>query len=360
MLGFLFVILLVIPITVFLVQQQQEIRTRAAKTTTLSFEPPEKEATVGAKLDFEIWVSPGENVVSAIKLAIKWDATKLKATEDSFVLDRASNLSIVERPVISPSGDELVVTLDIQQDITKLIQKDTKIADITFDVIASSETPTEISFVNDKVDIRSQATTDEFDENVYLNGTPATVTFQEAPTTPTPGGATATPTPITSPTPISSESADGLSPSDNESPVCESLITDGSTSGTAPMTLTFTANGSDSDGTVDKVTFSYGDGTVEDVTSGGGIGTDSVSVSQAFTYQSANTYTASALLTDDNGAVSSDSTDCAVTITVSGGSGSESAEVTPLEPTGPTESIFGLGALGAVLFIIGALFFFAL
>ncbi|MBI2621132.1 MAG: PKD domain-containing protein [Candidatus Levybacteria bacterium] len=360
LIGFLFVILLVIPATVFLVQQQQDLRTRATPNTTLSFVPSEQTATVGAKLNFEIWVSPGNNQVNFIKLVINWDATKLSATKESFVLDPASNLSILEGPILSATEDELAVNLSIESDPTKVIQQDTKIGDITFDVIEFSETPTEIAFDNEKVEIRSisGANLDEFSENVYLkNGTPAAVTFQ--------GEGEATPTPTVTeveeeatPTPTGTESADGEAPSENQAPVCESLVTDTSTEGAAPLTITFTANGSDTDGTIDKITFNFGEGTVEDVTTGGGIGTEIVSVEKAFTYNNAGTFTASALLTDDSGGVSSNSTNCSVTITVSGDS--ESAEPTPLPATGPTETIIGLGVLGGILFLIGALLFFAL
>lgn len=356
LIGFLFVILLVIPITVFLVQQQQILRSRANPNTTLSFVPSDQTATVGAKVKFEIWVSPGNNQVNFIKLVIKYDSTKLSATKDSFVLDPASNLSILEGPVIGEAGDELSVNLSVENDPTRVIQQDTKIGDITFDVVASSETPTEIAFDDTKVQVRSisGANQDAFNENVFLNGTSATVTFQgEAEVAPTP-------TPSISPTPTSTPSGEGATPSQNQAPVCESLITDASTEGTAPMTVTFTADGSDTDGTISKVTFSFGEGTVEDVTSDGGIGTDTVNVQKSFTYNNAGAFTASALLTDDSGGVSSDSESCAVTITVTGGSSSESAEVTPLPPTGPTQTIIGLGALGGILFIIGALLFFAL
>lgn len=359
LIGFLFVILLVIPITVYLVQQQQELQTRATPNTTLSFVPADQIASVGAKVNFEIWVSPGNNQVNFIKLVIKYDSTKLSTTADSFIVDPDSNLSIIEGPVIGASGDEFSVNLSVGSDPTKVIQQDTKVGDITFEVIGTSETPTEIAFDDTKVEIRSisGANQDAYSENIFLNGTPATVTLEEAAeASPTP-----TPTIETTPTPTSTQSAG--SSSQNQAPVCESLITDRSTEGTAPLSITFTANGSDTDGTISKATFSFGEGTVEDVTTGGGIGTNTVNVQKSFTYNNAGSFTASVILTDGSGGVSSDSSSCAVTLTVTGGSGgvsSGSADLTPLPDTGPTETIVGAGILGGILFIIGALLFFAL
>ena len=367
MLGFLFVILLVIPITVYLVGQQQDLRGRANPNTTLSFVPADQTASVGAKVNVDVWVSPGDNLVNFIKLVVKYDSTKLSAEEDSFVLNPASNLSIIEGPVVGSAGDDLAVILSIENDPTKVIQQNTKIGTITFDALATSDPPTQISFDDKLIQIRSTngANQDAFNENVFLKGDPATVTIQGeggdlSPTPTVTGAPTATPTVTLSPTPTSTQSGVGVTPASNQAPVCESLVPDRSTTGTAPLSITFTVNGSDADGTINKATFSFGEGTVEDVTTGGGIGTDTVNVQKSFTYNNSDTFTASALLTDDDSGVSSNSTSCAVTVTVSDGSGGTGTSVTPLPDTGPTETIVGAGVLGGVLFLIGALLFFAL
>jgi hypothetical protein len=373
LLGFLFVILLVIPLTVYLVGQQQDLRSRANPTTTLSFIPKDQPGTIGESINFDVWVSPGDNLVSFIKLVVAFDSTKLKATKESFEVNDASNLSIMEGPVLDPAGDKLSVVLSVENNSTNVIQQDTKIGTITFEVIGAGETSTQVSFVNPEIEIRSLGSQDKIEENVYLNnGEPATVTFQtEGELTPSPGGTTLTPNPTISPrttitqTPITSaatatptsSSSGGVTPSQNQSPVCESLITDRSPEGTAPLSITFTANGSDADGSISKATFSFGDGTIVDETVGGGIGTDTVNVQKSHTYNNAGEYTASVLLTDNNDGVS-ENANCAVTVTVSGGSGS--SEISPLPDTGPSDKIVGIGALGGILFLIGALLFFAL
>ncbi len=358
LLGFLFVILLVIPLTVYLVQQQQEIRGRANPTTTLSFTPPEDTATVGAKVKFDIWISPGENQVNFIKLVLKYDSTKLQATAESFELDPASEFGIIQSPEIGADGDELSVVLSIS-DSTKVVTEDQKIGSVAFDVISPSDTPTQISFDEAQIQIRSVGGADALDKNMFLSGTPAKVTILEEEVSPTPTPSV-TLTPTLSPTPSSTPSGDGATPSENQSPVCQTLNTDRSNSGTSPYSLTFTATGSDTDGTISKVTFNFGDGPVEDVTTGGGIGTSSVSLSKAHTYNNAGTFTATSILTDDRGGTS-DSYACSATITVDGGSGTGTGgSVTPLPATGPSETIVGAGVLGGILFLIGTLLFFAL
>lgn len=361
LLGFLFVILLVIPLTVYLVQQQQDLRSRANPTTTLQFTPAEDVATVGAKVDFDVWVSPGENQVNFIKLVVKYDATKLQATPDSFVLDTTTNFSIIQNPTIGADGDQLSVVLSIS-DPTKVIQEDKKIGTITFEVIGPSEGPTEVSFDSTQIQIRSLSSGDSFTENVFTNGTPAKLTIQDGEITPTPSPSV-TPEPTTSPdlspTPTSTPSGDGATPAENQIPVCSTLTTDRTATGTSPFSLTFTATGSDTDGTISKVTFNFGDGPVEDVTTGGGIGTSSVSLANSHTYNNAGTFTATSMLTDDRGGAS-DTSACTVTVTVDGGSGTTDGTATPLPDTGPTETIVGAGILGGILFLIGTLLFFAL
>lgn len=376
LLGFLFVTLLVIPLTVYLVQQQQQSQIKANPNTTLSFVPASQTAAVGAKINLDVLVAPGNNQVNFVKLVVKYDSTKLQATEKSFTLDPTSNLSILQGPTVGKNN--LTVVLSVQNDPTKVIQQNTKIGSVSFDVIAASDNPTQVAFDSNQIQVRSinGANQDSFNENVFLSGAPAQVTIQAGDITPTPSvspspNPTASPTPNPSLTPTATPTPDPnltpiptstpgatTTPSENSAPICESLTIDKETTGTVPYSVTFTATGTDANGTIDKVTFNYGDGPVDDETTGSGIGTDSVTVPKAHTYQSAGSFTATALLTDNIGGLS-DTSSCSATMTISGG-GLTTETVTPLPATGPNSTIVGVGALGGILFLIGALLFFVL
>ena len=347
----LFVALIAIPLTVYLAQQQQETQSHANPTTTLALSPASVTKAVGENVNLDVVLTPGGNQVNFVKLALKFDPTKLEANEQSFVVDPLSNLSVVQGPTVE--NDTLTVVLSVQNDPTKVIKTSTKIGSVAFTTLAASSVPTQISFDATQIQIRSinSGNNDAFNENVYTGqGTAASVTIQ--------GEVSPTASPTAIPTVEATETPDPTIEA-GTTPTCDSLTPD-STTGIAPLTVNFEAVGGEPGGSISKVTFNYGDGQTEDVTTGGGLGTDTVDITQSHEYASSGSFTATAVLTDDNGGIS-DSTNCSQLITVSsGGEASNSATITPLEATGPSTKIVGLGAIGGVLFLIGALLFLAL
>ena len=157
----------------------------------------------------------------------------------------------------------------------------------------------------------------------------------------------------------------GTEEATNKPPVCDSFTADKEASTSAPFTVTFTAEGSDSDGIVDKLSLGFGDGNTQDLTETGGIGEESaVSAKLSHTYQNSGTFTATATFTDNDGAIS-DSSNCSKTISIedSGGIATPTATPTPLPtlpPTGPDRIVVGIGILGAILTVLGAVIFLAL
>jgi len=141
------------------------------------------------------------------------------------------------------------------------------------------------------------------------------------------------------------------------------LTVDRSTTGNAPYSLTFTANGTSSTGTISQVAFNFGDGQTSNVTQAGGIGTASVNVQASHTYNNPGTFTASAVLTDNSNNTSSSSASCEQTITVNAASGSATTSNNPtptMPPTGSTGLALGLGLGAALLILGGGLIFFIL
>ncbi|MGI8420030.1 MAG: PKD domain-containing protein [Candidatus Levyibacteriota bacterium] len=381
--GFIVVLLVGIPLTVYLLQQQQEVRSHAEKSTNLSFSPDSTTAApiqkaVGDSIPLDVVVDPGKNLVDYVKLEIQYDPTVLAtASADAFKVNSTAFPSVLEGPVYTPG--KISVSMSVGADPTKAIQQKVTAATVTFTALntTTAGTPTMVTFTTNTQAL-SSGPNDQSSENVLLNPLPAaiaigagagygspTASTSAVPTviaTPTAGPSPTPPPPVVSPTPP--PVATSTTP-----PVCSSLTVDRATTGAAPFSLTFTANGNaSSSGTVSKVSFNFGDGQVSDVTNSGGIGTSSVNVQASHTYNSAGTYQATSLLTDSAGGVSVPSPTCSQTITVitasgSGttGGGSNPTNPTPtMPPTGSTAIAIGAG-LGALALIIGGgLIFFIL
>jgi hypothetical protein len=388
--GFIVVLLVGIPLTVYLLQQQQEVRSHAEQSTTLSFSPDSTTAApiqkaVGDAIPLDIVVDPGKNLVSFVKLEITYDPTILAtASADAFKANVTAFPSVLEGPVYS--NGKIAVTLSVGPDPTKAIQQKVTAATVNFTALKDTPagTPTMVTFTTNTQAL-SLGSNDQASENVLLSPLPAAIAIgAAAPTSSIPSG-TATPTvPVTDvPTaaPSPTTAAPSLSPTiastpgigaPNIPPTCTSLVVDRQTTGASPFSITFTANGSDTDGTVSKVSFNFGDGQVSDVTNSGGIGTASINAQASHTYNNPGTYQATAILTDSSAGVSVPSDTCKQTITVTtasgsagtgggtGGGGAVTAPSPTMPATGSTAIAIGAG-LGALALIIGGgLLFFIL
>lgn len=363
LLGFIVVLLVAIPLTVYLVQQQQKTRSSAAPSTVLSLKETPQTVAVGDSVSLDIMVDPGQNYVSLAKFTISYDPTRLSLAEDGFVVN-TNTATVFVQPTYGPSS--VSVTLATGGGQTKVLQSITRIATVTFTALAPTETAqTQVTFSSD-TEVLSSASTDTPKENVLLRKSEAliTITGEVTTTTTTIPEVTITTTTTTVPPTTTTTTLP------NQNPVCTSLGSGGVASGAAPLTVSFTAIGNDADGTVGKITFNFGDGTVSDLTEGGGVGTASINSVADHIYNSGGTFTATAILTDNVGGVST-TENCTQAITVSGESVVPTTTPVPtleplatpvptLEPTGPNETIMTIGALGAILTVIGTILLFAL
>lgn len=393
LIGFVVVLLVGIPLTVYLLQQQQDVRSRAEASTTLSFNPSSTatapiQKNVGDSIPLTINIDPGKNVVDYVKVEIQYDPSVLAtASANAFQVNTNALPTVLEGPIYAPG--KIDVSLSSGADPTKVIQAATTLATINFTAIKNTPpgTPTLVQYtVNTQV--LSTGSNDQASENVLSTSIPATIAIGGASVSPTESIPQGTPTPTIAvsetptpePTSAPSEAPTAvptnmptptLAPSgavtvNGTPPVCSSLTTDRATTGTAPFSLTFTANGSASAGmTISKVSFTFGDGQVSDVTQAGGIGTASVNVQDSHTYNDPGTFTATSTLTDNNNNVSAVGP-CTQTITVNAASGSAGTSTsttnpTPtMPPTGSNGLAVGLG-IGTLLLIFGGgLIFFIL
>ena len=350
LLGNLAFLLLAIPVVLFIVKNQTSTRGSAAATTTLSFISPsittdQCDQTKTSRLV----LNPGDNIVSTVQLALKWDKTK-------FDINFAPNTTAFSQTLKGPeqTADGMTITLNIGSDVTKAISTTTDVGTITIKPLE----PTNGTVISLQVDTAgtkaySLAQQDGTTENVFnpagtsplqISNKPKTCGGQTNPSiSPSPTVSTA---PSTSPSPTTT--------STNQSPLCLSLNSSVS-SGAAPLAINFTATGKDSDGTITKATFNFGNSAQQDVITG--MGTASVSAQLSYTYTSGGTFTATTVFTDNNGAVSAT---CQKQITVTGAiatlAPTATATPVPLTPTTPptaTPTIAPTGTLTTTVGIIG-------
>jgi len=361
-LGILALLVLIgIPLTIFFVKQQQELRGRAVASSDLSIEDAPTTIGIGEEFDVNIVVDPGENAISFVKFELNFDSAKLQPVKithnkDKFpvVLD-AENLA---------SGSASI-SVAIGASVSSAIQTPETVATVRFKALAVGQSAIVFDRTGTDTQVLSVARTDEAGENVLSNTDEVSITVvQNATQTPTPP---TTGTPGGSPTPTTSLT--------NKAPVCTQLSINPSASGQAPFSVSFTANGSDENGTLSKASFNFGDGTSQDVTTND---QKTASVQASHTYTANGTYNATVTFTDDNGAASASCAQAIQVGTGTGGGTNPTGTVTPtgeeeiptptsideptptLAPTGDvTTTTFGVIG-GVLLVIIGGLVFFVL
>lgn len=360
--GFIVLLLVGIPVSVYFLQQQQITTQQAEQSTIFSFSPDSTETnpitkTVGDTISLDVMVNPGKNAVTSVTLEINYDADKLEVASGSFVPDPINFPTLLSGgPVYTPG--KIVASIGISSP-DKAITTITKAATITFKALAPTDNgaPTSIAYTGNNI-ATSNGGNDQVLENVFSSQIPAFIAISAAsePTaTPT---TIPTETPTAGPTAVPSDTPTPTTTTTNQAASCTTLGAD-QTSGAAPLTVNFTANGTDSDGSISKVTFNFGDGQVSDVTTGGGIGTNNVNVQLAHTYTTGGTFQASALLTDNSNGVSATG-NCTQTISVSGDAAASATPTPPIAATGSTEVLFGVGVASFLLILGGALIFFVL
>lgn len=176
-----------VPLTLFIFNQQQELRSRAEKSTTLYFSPPSSDAEpiqaqVGNTLPLDIMVNPGTNLVSLIKLEILYDPTKLEITNASaFQANMTAISQVVEGPLITPG--KMVVTLSIGTDLNKVINKITRVGTLKFKALnstAETESTTSVTY-GTNTQILAIGANASANENVLSNTQPAIIAINPIP-----------------------------------------------------------------------------------------------------------------------------------------------------------------------------------
>lgn len=361
-LGNIALLLAAIPLTLFFISRQQDVRSRAAPTTRITFSPTTLsfQGDQCSEQSLTVNLDPGENIVSTVELFLTYDATKVNIS-----ISPNENVfpEILRGPTVS--NGQASVVMNIGSSVTNAIESPTDIATITVvPVAATTEGPVNISIDSSKTRVFSLSEDDEATENVFQSGGQSAISVDAACLEDNPSPTTSI-TPSVSPTvsitpSVTTTVSPTLSPSPSQQagslPVCSTISASPASTGTAPFVLTLTAQGTDPDGTITKATFDFGDNVVQEVTEG--LGAAAVTTQLSHTYQTAGSYSASVVFTDNSGAVSNS---CTANITVASGEATATPTVADgggIQPTAtftPTPPIENPGGIGTTIAVIGGL-----
>jgi hypothetical protein len=365
------VILVAVPLTVFILQQQTQTRIGAAKATTMSLTGPSS-ITVDQQFDITITISPREpNAISFIKLTLTYDGTKLQPVGSGLSpisLGTDRELITLETAKFNASCTDpvcpLTMTLSIGADPNKAIRTTTTVAKATFKALSPTTAGAQTQITANGTQLLSLGAADQVSENVLSSDpSPVRLTISGAAVSPT-QSPTAGPTqgaPTPTPRSSGSSTAPGVPQAGTQATPTPTLVSCSSlsastTRGPSPLTLTLTTTGSGQNN-ISRIVFNFGDTTVQTVTSGGGIGSRNINLQQQHTYANPGVYTATATFTDDAGNVSNP-TSCSQTITVTSADGS-TPQGSTIPPTGSTTALLA-GVAAAAIVIIGAAVMFGL
>lgn len=175
----LVLLVLTIPLTIGILQQQQDTQSKAQQTTVLSFLPDSSlsyplQFTLGQTNQLQVRLDPGTNLVSFLRLEVLYDATKLAPVDPALSINTTGFSQVIEGPIYT-SG-RIAVSLSVGPDLTKAISTPVQVGTLTFKAIGTtSRKSNTFVTIGSAAQALSVSVEDGRDENVIANTKPATI-----------------------------------------------------------------------------------------------------------------------------------------------------------------------------------------
>lgn len=191
-----------LPLVLFAVKENQDTRTQASASTTLSFSPSSTSSTphsvnIGQEFPVDIVLTPNENLISLAKLEINYDPSRITLSETNpVVVNSIAFPQIVEGPVYTNGKIQLVVSIGF--DRTRVIQTETKVLTVKFKATGTTN-QSQVTFGANS-GLYSLGTGDSSNLSVLSATTPMYIKVNDAPTPTFTPVLTNTPTPSPKPT----------------------------------------------------------------------------------------------------------------------------------------------------------------
>lgn len=197
-LGFILLIAISTGIAVYLLRQQTNNRSKAAASTTLSFTPGALQVGVGQTASSEVFLNPGSNQVSIMKLVLTYDSTKFDQNSAAISPHLVNPSGTVQQgfvQIVTPQTNTctgttctLSMTLSISNLPTFAITQQYDAATVSLKAIAQTTGTATAVAVDPSTQVLSLAPSDQPSENVLLLSSlaPLLVTIGNSSITPTP------------------------------------------------------------------------------------------------------------------------------------------------------------------------------
>lgn len=176
--GFVLLTLVALPLALYYSQKPEQTTSNAEKTVDLSYQSSTTasnsaiEIPTGSTFSLDVYVDPGTNSVSLVKLDMLYDPTKFELA-GGFIPNQSVFPQVVEGP-ISASGS-ITATLSIGSNLSDAIKTKTKVGTLELTALQNaSPGTTMISFGSDSQAL-SVSSNSSYDENVIANTMPVTV-----------------------------------------------------------------------------------------------------------------------------------------------------------------------------------------
>lgn len=221
------VLIIIVPLTVYYSNQQANLNSKAAASTTLAFSQSAIQANPGSPVSTSITMNPGSNAVSLIQLVLTYDSSMITPDPATgFQPNTNAFPTVLDGPTYGTCNGTLCtmsISLSIGNNVINAITQPTAIATLNFQAVKQGTTQIAI---DPATQIYSIAPADQANENVLSSSTPTTITIGQgsgitatpfpsstiSPTEP-PFGNSPTPTAPTSGTPgISTTGTQGITP----------------------------------------------------------------------------------------------------------------------------------------------------
>lgn len=342
------IILLSIPITVFLVSKNQEIRKRAAPASTLSLTPATVTTKVGETFKLNVTLDTAGNQVMTVQISVLYDPTQL-AVEDITNGPMAPSIRVSGKA--NPNGSASI-TVGAKDTITPIAGTGT-VAVITMRAVTASATPISVKF-SPHPDTYANALNET--DNVIIGLTGANVIVLNADgtqaasasnvsTSTQSGTLTTTPSVTLTPTPTTIQESTGSGQATQSALLIESPADNENTTSTTPSIQGKGVPGS-------TITVVIHSNPVTDTVT---VDANGNWVYTPTTPLSAGTHTVEAMYTDPTTGVTQTRTITFV-VAAAGSTGTEEVSTGSAVPvTGDTQTTVFVISLGTLLFLSGAL-----